>query len=338
MHKITPDEWRSFWKGATERTSYGCNILHFGTWKSGSFSKTITELDALLTDIPLQTGYSHLRWRVAIDALILKKAEVALVEKLGTIVLFQGDFNYMNKHIGHHMMKDSEAYDQLTWEQYGSRKVQKAINQALNKVLSFDLIRHAWLDAAMCSNDAKSCYDRILHAIVSILMQQNNIPASAYICVFTTLQNLHHTFRKIFGDSKSGYEGNLWTVPYYGVGQGNGAGPAIWTVVRTLVLKMMKDENFGFMYKTSIEGKELHFMVYSFIDDTDIIRYDQPGESFQVLMTHIQAAVDTWEGALWATGGSLEPEKTFWYLLRFCWKNVASISVRNHAGDRGELE
>jgi hypothetical protein len=72
LYKITPEEWKSFWKGATERTSCGCNIFHFGTWKAGSFSETITELDALLTDISLKTGYSPLRWRVAIDALILK--------------------------------------------------------------------------------------------------------------------------------------------------------------------------------------------------------------------------------------------------------------------------
>jgi hypothetical protein len=53
LYKITPEEWKSFWNGATERTSCGCDILHFGTWKAGSFSGTITELGALLTDIPL---------------------------------------------------------------------------------------------------------------------------------------------------------------------------------------------------------------------------------------------------------------------------------------------
>jgi hypothetical protein len=106
LYKITPEEWKSFWKGATERTSCGCDILHFGTWKAGSFSETITELDALLTDIPLQTGYSPLRWPVAIVALVLKKAGVMMVEKLHTIVLFQGDFNYLNKYIGRHMIKD----------------------------------------------------------------------------------------------------------------------------------------------------------------------------------------------------------------------------------------
>jgi hypothetical protein len=68
------------------------------------------------------------------------------------------------------MMKDGEAYEQLAWEQYGSREGNKAIDQALNKVLSFDSIRQARVDAAMCSNNAKSFYDRIVHSIKSILM------------------------------------------------------------------------------------------------------------------------------------------------------------------------
>jgi hypothetical protein len=37
-------------------------------------------------------------------------------------------------------------------------------------------------------------------------------------------------------------------------------------------VEMMKDEGFGFMYKTSIEGEQLHFMGYSFVDDTYSIR------------------------------------------------------------------
>jgi hypothetical protein len=64
-------------------------------------------------------------------------------KKLRTIVLFQGDFNYLNKYIEHHMMKDGEAYEQLAWDKYGIRERKNAIDQALNKVLSFDLIRQA---------------------------------------------------------------------------------------------------------------------------------------------------------------------------------------------------
>jgi hypothetical protein len=114
------------------------------------------ELDALLIDTPLQTGYYPLRWRVAIDALLLKKSGVTLVERLRTLVLFQGDFNYLNKYVGRHMMKDGEAHEQLAWEQYGSREGNNVIQQALNKLISFDFIRQTQMDAAMCYNDAKS--------------------------------------------------------------------------------------------------------------------------------------------------------------------------------------
>jgi hypothetical protein len=127
----------------------GRDILNFGTWKS--------------------------------------RAGVTLVEKLRTIVLFQGDFNYLSKYIGRHMMKDGEAYEQMVWDKYGSREGKNVIEQALNKVLSFDLIRQARMDATICSNDAKSCCDMIVHAIAYIIMQHQNFPASACICVFTTL-------------------------------------------------------------------------------------------------------------------------------------------------------
>jgi hypothetical protein len=65
-------------------------------------------------------------------------------------------------------------------------------------------------------------------------------------------------------------------------------------VVSTPALKMMKDEGFGFMYKTCIEGKHLNFVGCSFVDDTDIIQSDQPGESFQVLAIRMKATMDTW--------------------------------------------
>jgi hypothetical protein len=86
------------------------------------------------------------------------------------------------------------------------------------------------------------------------------------------LQHLHHPVRTIYGDSATDYGDMLWAVPYSGIGQGNGAGPAIWEVVSTPVLKMMKDEEFVFMCKTSLQDKDLHFVGYSLVDDTDLIQ------------------------------------------------------------------
>jgi hypothetical protein len=82
----------------------------------------------------------------------------------------------------------------------------------------------------------------------------------------------------IYGYSKTGHGGTLWAVPYAGISQGNGAGLGIWAVVSTPVLKMMKDEVFRFMYKTSIAGKGPRFVGYSFVDYTDLIQLGKTGE------------------------------------------------------------
>jgi hypothetical protein len=51
-------------------------------------------------------------------------------------------------------------------EQYGDRK-EVAIEQCLNKLLTFALARQLKLPLAMCSNEAKLCYDRIVYFMVS---------------------------------------------------------------------------------------------------------------------------------------------------------------------------
>ncbi len=65
------------------------------------------------------------------------------------------------------MMYTAEQLQVVAKERYGSRKNKAAIEQCLNKRLTFDLTRQLKRPLAMCSNDAKSCYDRIVHSAAS---------------------------------------------------------------------------------------------------------------------------------------------------------------------------
>jgi hypothetical protein len=42
--------------------------------------------------------------------------------------------------------------------------------------------------------------------------------------MFTTLQNVRHAVRTVYGDSSAEYGGTLWVVPVHVLGQANGAG------------------------------------------------------------------------------------------------------------------
>jgi hypothetical protein len=61
----------------------------------------------------------------------------------------------------------------------------------------------------------------------SISMQRLGVPPHAVDCLFSTLQNDTHQVRTAYGGSEYTYGGSQWDIPVHGIGQGNGASPAI---------------------------------------------------------------------------------------------------------------
>ena len=85
-----------------------------------------------------------------------------------TILLYEADFSLNNKILGMKMMHQAEKENILAQEQYGSRKNKMVIQCALNKRLTFDILRTTKLPAGICSCDLKLCYDIIFHSFVSL--------------------------------------------------------------------------------------------------------------------------------------------------------------------------
>jgi hypothetical protein len=96
-------------------------------------------------------------------------------------------------------MRIAEKTHSLAPEQYGSRRGHRAIDLAVNKALTYDLLRQLKRPGAICSNDARSCYDLIGHSQASIAMQRNGVPKTAIDCLFSTLQDVTHQVRTGFG-------------------------------------------------------------------------------------------------------------------------------------------
>jgi hypothetical protein len=69
-------------------------------------------------------------------------------------------------------MYNAERNKRVAPEQYGSRKFYTAINQGLNKRLTFDVWRQKKQRGALCSTDAMSCYDRIVHLAAALAMRR----------------------------------------------------------------------------------------------------------------------------------------------------------------------
>ena len=220
------DSYRCYWRKARERTSCLPGALSFATLKAGSQDDTIAEFECVITRIPIFKGYTPHRWKKCMDVMITKKAGLTQVDSLCTIVLFQPDCNYAFKFLGREMMAYTEKTGTLAPEQFGSRKNHRSIDQAVNKVLTNDNLRQAKYLGAICSNNAKSCYDLIVHPSAILAMYREGVPESATLCMFQTLQEAQHYVCMAYGDSDN-FFGGYDIINMHGIGQGNGSGPAI---------------------------------------------------------------------------------------------------------------
>jgi hypothetical protein len=100
------------------------------------------------------------------------------------------------------MMSFTEKHSSLAPEQYGIRKHHRSIDLAANNAISNDLLRQQKIPGAVCSNDAKSCYDLIRHTPASLAMQWQGVTRSAVTCMFTTLHELKDKVRTAYRDSE----------------------------------------------------------------------------------------------------------------------------------------
>lgn len=313
------------WKKMKERTSPGYSQLSFAQFKAASLSPDLCEMDAVMSQLPYQFGFSPLRWQHGTDVMLQKQPGNFLVDKLRAILLYESDFNQNNKRYGKDLMNLAEQHNALAIEQFGSRRAMSAIDQSLNKTLTFDLWRQSRSSGALCSNDAKSCYDRIVHNFASICLQRLGSPIPPIQSMFGTIQRLSHHIRTVHGDSKLSFSGKDWHVPIHGVGQGNGAGPQIWAAVSTPLLNLLRAEGCGSHLSSVITKEHLHFVGYAFVDDTDLVSSHPLSQSPEEIYHNIQYALDAWRGGLTASGGAIVPEKSHWYLISFQWKSgVAS--------------
>jgi hypothetical protein len=303
----------------------GCHDLH------------VADIDAAMTSIPLITGYCPSAWQKAVDVMIPKKQTSTHVFKLRIIVLFHSMFNMINKRVGRLAVQRADAHNLLPAETYGSRPGRRANICALNKVLTYDIIRQRKYPSALCSNDAVACYDRIVHSIASICMQRVGIAAETCHMMFGTLQLIQHYISTAYGLSDSSY--GALEIPLQGVGQGNGAGPAIWLIMSIPLINQLRSKGFGFRSTTVLSSESYRFVCYTFVDDTDTIHSVEDHHATPArVIAEMQQAINTWEGGLRATGGALSIDKSYWYFIAMEWNyNKQKWSYKSMDDSPGSL-
>ena len=137
-----------------------------------------------------------------------------------------------------------------------------------------------------------------------------------------TIQTMDHYVRTAFGDSEGAYGPEQDNAPAQGILQGNGAGPAGWFAISTVLIQALRDAGYGMQEWSIIKQRAVCVTCFAFVDDTDLIHVNHDRSvTTGALIEEAQKALHLWEDLLTATGGALAPNKSYWYLVEVIWKD-----------------
>jgi hypothetical protein len=207
--KIAKEDHQGHWRTAQEETSSSKSGMHFGHYMAGSLSEYIDHFHALKATLLLHHGLVLDRWAQGLLVMLQKMFGCSLITKLRSILLMEADFNGTNKQVYEIWMLANARKHNLMPEEIYSKQNRMADDGTLTKVITFDIIWQMRRSAGIALVDADNCYNRIAHAIVSLVFQAFGVPSTSVESMLTTIQEMKFFLRTGFGDSATLLAPNL---------------------------------------------------------------------------------------------------------------------------------
>ena len=316
---ITPEEHTIFWRSQREATSSSPSGLYFGFMKTTAKVPRLANTISKFVSIPYESGYSPNRWRNSVNVTLMKVEGEYRPDKQRTIHMLESQFSEGTKLIfSRRMMRHARAHGQLHPDQY-ARKGGKSIDAAIQKILTYDIMRMQRRPGVCFANDLMANYDRMAHVPSGLALRYLGAPPTAIQCMSTTIQHMRHNIRTAYGDSETFYGGDEKN-PLQGGGQGSPTAPPMWIALTIIVLNIMATYEPGVTVVFAISAAVLTFSAVLYVDDTDLFTLKKDDETVSEMLSRAQTQTSRWVEAMWATGAALRPEKCWWCLIDFMWE------------------
>jgi hypothetical protein len=312
---ITQLQWKQYWTVVNEETSSSESGIHFRHYIVGSKSDILSHYHAAHVLVTLAHTILLERWSHGLTVMLKKTLVVTLVTKLWAILLMEGNFNATNKIVYGTRMLENACKHQLMPDEIFSKRNRMTDNRTLCKTLFYDITRKARVPVAILLFDASNCYDRIAHAMASLVFQAFGVPTTAIESMLGTIESMKFFLQTGFGDSKS-FAGGGISIKSQGLCQGNGAAPAGWAIISICILRAHGKKGHGTKFLCPITKLQNHLSAILYVDDTDILDIDLTKDERVKDVHHtIQESINSWGNLLIATGRVLQLNKCFYLII-----------------------
>ncbi len=202
-------------------------------------------------------------------------------------------------------------------EEIFSKKNHMADDGTLCKTLFYNIARKTRIPVAITLVDVSNCYNRIAHAMASLIFQAFGVPTSMVESMLGAIENMQFFLQTRFGDSAS-FAGGEISIKTQALCQGNGVSPAGWAVISICTLKGHGRKGHGVKFFCPITQLRHHLSAILYVDDTNLLHIDlTKNESMDKVHVAIQDSINSWGNLLTATGEALHPTKCFYSIISF---------------------
>lgn len=289
--------------------------LHYGHHKAAILDEELSEIEALAISIPFRHGFSYERWQKSIHCM-LRKEEKPYIHRLRIIQLFEADFNIGLKIIySRRMMKQGEKFLFSGEQAQGGRQGRTAHDHLSN--LQYTAINAAVTRTPIvfCFNNQKGNFDRIRLNVNSIGSRRMGTPKNATLAHASTLCNMKHQIRTIFGDSSDCIQPHPEIA---GIGQGSGNGTPGNHVQSIPMMDVLQQKTRGCTITDPTGQITTTQHAVGWIDDvTNKISFPAT-TAFQIIIFHTIKLCQIWRRIIQITGGDMAIIKCCVFLIT--WK------------------
>ncbi len=220
----------------------------------------MTEFLAKKITLIARGGCSLDQWGHGLQVLLEKIMGITLVMKLCAILLMEGNFNYMNKWIfGHKAINKLYALGYVPRDQY-SQKESTAKDTRVDNRLTMGISCQLRHPLATMSADADKCYDCINHIIMLLFLLTIVGCIGNIVTMLHPIQTMKFFQRTAQGDSTLFMGGRGKDNPLQELCQGNGAAPAYWLMLSSVLMHCYQRQGFGSRITSPISGVIINFL------------------------------------------------------------------------------
>jgi exonuclease III len=273
-------------------------------------------------------GYCFNRWHTVVNAMIEKEPGDPRIHRLRVIHLYEADYSLILGIQFRRLMHQCEDLMLLNPGCYGCRPARTAHDPIVIEVLQMDYTYATRYPHIKFSNDATSCFDRIIPSVSSIIARSYGLHRNIANMQGNMLLNAIYKIKTQLGISEASYS-HTDEFPIFGTGQGSSSSPSIWTLYCSAAFDIYDQHCFGATYSSTDRSQKLNLGMTGFVDDNNAQTTGRPDESEEALAARCTHDAQLWHDILWATGGALETSKCSYQSMRFDFSNTGVPFLRH---------